>query len=138
MDLLRPDPDSICIQDIAHALSLTNRFTGHTHVPYSVAQHSHTVSMGLPTLAAHLHDAHEAFLGDISTPLKRAVPEFEILDRLWIKAIESRFGVDFSDPAIKEMDHWVLTQEFEQQFTPWDWATAKTRFLERYYELGGK
>lgn len=37
---LDPRPEDVCIEDIAHALALVNRFGGHTRVPYSVAQHS--------------------------------------------------------------------------------------------------
>lgn len=60
IDLLNPNPDQIDITDIAHHLSIINRFTGATRCPYSVAQHSLYVSMLLPeSLQLHglLHDA---------------------------------------------------------------------------------
>lgn len=71
------------IEEIAHALALINRFTGHTSRPYSVAEHSLLVlhiartegASPVAQMAALMHDAHEAFVGDVSTPVKWAVGE---------------------------------------------------------------
>ena len=71
-------PAHISIRDIAHHLALINRFNGATPLPYSVAQHSVLVADLLlearqpvhVVLAGLLHDAHEAYLGDIPTPVK--------------------------------------------------------------------
>ena len=79
-----PDPDLICIDDIAHALSNICRFTGHVKHFYSVAQHSVIVanaipdSLGVPHtnelyLQALLHDAQEYLFSDLSRPLKRSL-----------------------------------------------------------------
>ena len=73
--------NDMTILDIAHALALINRFTGHTIRPYSVAEHSLLVStiikaQGLPAcaqLAALMHDAHEAIVGDMATPSKHVL-----------------------------------------------------------------
>ena len=67
-----------CIEDIAHALAQINRFTGHAARPYSVAEHSLLVcdivrAKGLNAhaqLLALLHDAHEAYCGDVASPTK--------------------------------------------------------------------
>lgn len=78
LDLLNPDPDQIEIDDIAHHLGILPRFNGATRFPYSVAQHSLYVSMLVPDhlkLPALLHDAHEAYIGDLSTPLKNCLVE---------------------------------------------------------------
>jgi hypothetical protein len=68
-----PERSSICIEDIAHSLALTGRFGGHTVLPYSVAEHSvraaHAV-IGVYPIIALLHDATEAYVGDVITPLK--------------------------------------------------------------------
>jgi uncharacterized protein len=74
----RPAPDMIHLRDIAHHLSLINRFNGATETPYSVAQHSVLVAdlLFAKRCAPHvvmgglLHDAHEAYLGDTATPVK--------------------------------------------------------------------
>lgn len=76
---LRP----VCIEDIAHQLSLINRFHGATCRPYSVAEHSLLVcdlarDQGLPPivqLACLLHDAHEIYTNDLSSPAKRALDQ---------------------------------------------------------------
>ena len=73
-----PSPDAVVLEDVAYALAAINRFTGHTVYPYSVAQHSVAVSRYLELtgaalqvqLAGLLHDAHEAYFGDIAAPLK--------------------------------------------------------------------
>jgi hypothetical protein len=86
VDLLDPRPDTIRKHDIAFALGRTQRFNGHTEAPYSVAQHSvlvaRLVTRAMPNpsprlmLAALLHDAHEAYMGDIATPVAR-LPGFK-------------------------------------------------------------
>ena len=71
---LAPDPDLIEIGDIAQALSKICVFGGHCWEFYSVAQHSVLVSRACPAewaLEGLLHDAHVAYLGDVSPPLKR-------------------------------------------------------------------
>lgn len=80
-DLLLSRPDAICIEDIAAHLAKINRFNGATSDPYSVAQHSALVQRlaalsggdAATQLWALLHDAHEAYLGDMPTPVQRHV-----------------------------------------------------------------
>jgi len=73
VDVLKPARESIHIEDIAHALSMLCRYGGHTPEHYSVAQHSCLVAQLLePRLRIYglLHDAAEAYLGDVVSPLK--------------------------------------------------------------------
>ena len=71
-DYKGPGKTKYDIKDIAHSLSLTNRYRGHTSVPYSVAEHCVRVSRECHNdpLAGLLHDAAEAYIGDISSPQK--------------------------------------------------------------------
>jgi uncharacterized protein len=114
-DFLSPDSDTIVIEDIAIALSRINRFTGHTRVPYSVAQHSYIVSLVVPleyALQGLLHDASEAYLGDVSTPLKQLVPEYKVIERRVEEAIMRKFGLPFPlHPSIKQADLRMLVTE---------------------------
>jgi hypothetical protein len=78
IDLAAPQSSDIAIADIALALSRMPRFCGHTRRPWTGADHSMLVLQLLgddaPTdlrIAALLHDGHEAYIGDISTPLQR-------------------------------------------------------------------
>ena len=82
VNVLEPDPDTIVIGDIAWALSRMPRFNGHSipYVPYSVAQHSMQVMRDLEPHGAKiqlyglLHDAAEAYISDIPSPVKH-IPE---------------------------------------------------------------
>ena len=80
---LSPRSEDIRLSDIAHALSMTTRFTGHLDRFYSVAEHSRLVALATRHLGgdeedykqALLHDASEAYLCDIASPVKQS-PEF--------------------------------------------------------------
>ena len=157
-DLLDPKPEQICIGDIATALSRLVRFTGHS--PYSVAQHSVAVSRMVPArhaLAGLLHDSHEAYCGDVATPIKRAIgPAWRTLeDRCWA-AVAAKFGLDVTIPEeVKRADLADLSNE-KRAFLPhwprewfpmpapaggdirvWDAGEARAVFLGRFRELGG-
>lgn len=103
-DLELADPLSISSLDIAHGLSLINRFTGHTLRPYSVAEHSLlVVEIMQRELAVHepeallaglLHDAHEVYVGDVSTPLKMLLGDaWTRVERRIEAQVRQRFGV---------------------------------------------
>lgn len=127
-DLLAPTPDMVAIEDIAHHLALINRFTGATREPYSVAQHSVLCSLIVPAelrLTALMHDAAEAYVTDVSRPLKVAMRDLaiyydpdpvhvydEIAERVEA-AIGTKFGLDLVnlDPAVKHADLVMLATE---------------------------
>lgn len=127
-DPINPTPDMIDIEDIAHALSHVNRFNGHTHEPYSVAAHSlHVTSIvlrlnrrrGAATdyqllLAALLHDASEAYLCDIPSPIKPHLIGYAEIEQRLQTVIAERFGFDpayYRDPLIKRADLIALATE---------------------------
>jgi hypothetical protein len=101
---LAPRVQDIAIEDIAHALAHVCRFGGHVSSFYSVAQHSVLASRQVEpadALWALLHDASEAYLGDIPTPLKRtgAFRDYHALEALWQRTIYQRFGLTGEEPA---------------------------------------
>ena len=99
------DPRAIDIGDIAHALGMLCRFNGQCQKFYSVAEHSVHVSHEIaPDLAllGLMHDAAEAYLGDVPTPLKKSLPAFcEAEDKLML-VIADEF--DFHWPAKKSVE----------------------------------
>ena len=102
LDLLNPTPDMIDMEDIAHALAHLCRFTGHTQRFYSVAEHCvRMVQWGLPGPAALrlMHDATEAYIGDVSTPLKTLLPNYGVIELDIRNAIAERFGFGITHHA---------------------------------------
>lgn len=100
-----PRPSDIHIADITHALSHLCRFNGHCRKFYSVAEHSVLCSYIVPreyALEALLHDAVEAYCGDMVMPLKRCMPEFLALERKIDEAVRDRFGLPktMSEPVL--------------------------------------
>ena len=123
IDYNHPDPKEIDIRDIAHNLSFENRFIGKTEKPYSVAQHCVLGSylfekMGMPEFALQflLHDAAEAYVKDIPTPLKRLLGEaYLTIETAFHHAIWTRFNLaPLAKEAIKAMDLLMLAAEKEQ------------------------
>jgi hypothetical protein len=114
-DLVNPDPAMIRFHDIAHALSNLCRFTGHTRLFYSVAQHSVLVSRIVPeefAVAGLLHDAAEAYVGDVSTPLKKLLPEFNRIEKHIESLIAAHFGLsDLYPEAVRQADIVMLATE---------------------------
>ncbi len=131
-----PRPEEVFIEDIAHALALINRYTGHSREPLSVAQHSVMVSQIVPeklALYAVLHDAAEAYIGDMSRPLKECllvtgyVNVEHALERPVLKAITTRFGLTAFEKlrakgrrAIKAADDCLLATECRDLIAPLD------------------
>lgn len=103
-----------CIETIAFSLAHINRYTGHAGT-YSVATHSVLVAKMLPDhlkLAGLLHDASEAFLGDVSAPLKAIIgPEYSRLEKRYQILLGAYYGVDLFDKAIKEADYRMFATE---------------------------
>lgn len=105
-NLLNPDPTQIELGDIAHALARITRFTGHGDLLFSDAQHSVIVyDLAPPELKrwALLHDAEEAYVNDMSSPMKRAMRSisdpspYDIIVSRVRAAVSLRFGVPIED-----------------------------------------
>lgn len=120
-----PTPDMIEIDDVAHHLSHICRFTGAVNKYYSVASHSILVAYLSPPehrLQALLHDATEAYVGDVSSPLKRLISiqpdggygKYEDLARA---AICEKFNMEFELPReVKTADYHALYLESKYLF----------------------
>ena len=121
VDLVTPDPASIEIKSIAAALSKICRFGGHCPKFYSVAEHCiHATAMacadgytGDALMAVFLHDAAEAYIGDMVKPLKVTMPQYGEAERRLESAIELAFGVDLDrwEGVIKRFDRAMLKAE---------------------------
>lgn len=161
-NLLNPTADSIVIQDIAHALSMQCRFTGHTKFHYSVAQHSVYVSYFCnqeDALYGLLHDGSEAYIADINRPLKNTseLTGYKKVEKNLQKAIYNKFSLFGEEPAsVKKADLLMLATEARDLMAPMhkDWKTnginpipfkvdrmtmdeAEDLFMKRFYELTG-
>ena len=118
--LYDPQPEDIDIRDILHGLRQP-RFNGHTRLPYSVLAHScvaYTLVPEFLKMPALLHDAHEAYLGDLITPIKNMLKaETNLLETLaekFDRAIAKRFGFDwrlFKHFLLVEVDQRLLATE---------------------------
>lgn len=113
-----PHAADVCIEDVAHTLSNICRFGGHTSRFYSVAQHSVMVSKHVPgPLAIYglLHDAPEAYVGDMIRPLKEQVPQFAKIEEAVWRAVLQRFDLAHPTPAlwqyVKDADNKALVTE---------------------------
>jgi len=127
VSLLDPEPETICLQDIAASLANINRFNGHCHTQHNVADHSIAVAIAAKRfsydaqgqLAALLHDAHEAYIGDLSSPMKAYLKVHcpgviealqENFDRVIWEALCP--GVPIYDgTALKQIDDMLLNDE---------------------------
>ncbi len=162
--LTAPTADHVHWPDIAEALSKICRFNGHTQSFYSVAQHCCLVADILPLnerLFGLLHDAHEAFLGDVTSPLKMALAKlgakaaFDDLAAITDQAIYTAAGLEFPVPLAiksrvksadlltlaterrdilsdnKSVDWGCLPDPLPKQIKPWPWPKAMEQFMDR-------
>lgn len=120
-DLLNPTPAMVRIEDIAHALGNLCRFNGHTSAFYSVAQHSVIVAGAVPPderLEALLHDASEAYIGDMVRPLKRRDHFYQETEKRIMAVIAEKFGLKPMSPRIKWADERALATERRDLIAP--------------------
>lgn len=122
-EFMNPDPNIITIEDVAHALSNTCRFSGHVQKYYSVAEHSILVSRILEKqghnpylqLCGLLHDAEEAYTQDIPKPLKLILEgQYAMLSGKSAAACAKAFGVSvakFHCEPVKAADNIALKVE---------------------------
>lgn len=122
-----PKPEQIDIVDIARALSMQCRFTGHTTAFYSVAEHCFNVGEAMEKdghsardlLYGLLHDASEAYMADIASPVKQNFPEYKAAESKIQAVIFEAFGLNPVPPAmIKSYDRAALSLEAQELLPP--------------------
>jgi hypothetical protein len=148
VNVFEPDPNTLIIEDIAHALSNQPRFGGHLPKFYSVAQHSllcYQIADDQYKYDALMHDASEAYLLDMPKPIKLEMPDYNRIEDNLMYMLAKKF--DFKYPkstAVETIDHYLLNWEWNnimlkkkpthrypliKILTP---KQAKTAFLKAY------
>jgi hypothetical protein len=175
-DIFDPDVDAIDVEEIAHSLALQCRYGGHCNKFYSVAEHSFRMAMEhMPpdgvldhdadehamAMACLLHDAAEAYIGDIVHPLKKMLrvgggPVDDVEERILV-AVYTALGVPWPSISIRmavERDdrrayvaerallmppesepYFPGVEGFDWHFVGFDWSVAKRRWLEAWERL---
>ena len=155
--ITRATVDDIYIEDIAHGLSNICRYVGQCKVFYSVAEHSVRMcelapdNLKLPVL---LHDASEAYLGDLSSLVKHFLPLYKKMEDYLLNVIFAKYSIKW-DPAIKTLDEWIRAPEVLSLFpahsgwvlnrsggerdysdiVPWYPKRAEKKFLKMFKRL---
>ena len=161
---LEPKADDILIEDIAHALSFITRANGHFTQFYSVAQHciaccEEALARGYSekvALGCLLHDGSEAYIGDITRPLKKNLSRYLEIEEVLQGAIYDKYiGCEFTKEEINQIvsvDDTLLFHEFKHfateeltltteelvsnpAFKTVDFAQVEVRFKELFYKL---
>jgi len=167
---LDPRPEEFEIKDIALSLSRINRYNGHNDAPISVAQHSvQCVDLvelidGGDEEEVHrhkrymlMHDATEAYVGDMVRPLKSIIPQFgEIEAKVWEACVE-RFEIEPIDPKVVKYydnlacawekrdlctsyEHWPRMPEVPDvllRMKSWTAKQSERQFIQMFNELWG-
>ena len=162
-----PDSDKICIEDIAHALSLICRGNGHVKTFWSVGQHCINCAkeawargmLNRMALACLLHDASECYMSDIPRPFKKELPEYhkkedQLLELIYRKYLGSAL-TDAEQQQLKEIDDAMLWYDLENlldetqfgeipevhidlDYTVRSFQDVEKEYLELFYLYSGK
>lgn len=164
-----PLVEDISVIDIGHALSHICRYGGHVNSFYSVAEHSVLLSDWFLQNAASpdhvelakwalIHDAAEAYLGDIVRPIKKNIPVFKMIEDHLLTIISGIFGLPtpFIPPQVLDADTrillderavllseppqaWVIEgmQPLDVEINAWEPIQARDEWFQRCYQLFG-
>jgi len=158
-DVFNPRVEDVDIEDIAMGLANTCRFRGFVKRWYSVAEHSILMYDLLPQdlrIYGLLHDAAEAYMGDLPKPIKRGLPLIDDIETGILRCVAQKFGLQlnpFFDGRLKRMD-WELCVREAEILLPnktvgwadvaemklgkidlmgWDRIVAQEQFLDTFY-----
>lgn len=166
---LDPRPEEVHVEDIAAGLSLEYRYSGQTRTPslgITVAEHSCRLcdyasarhpENSMLIFQALMHDAPEAYVSDVTRPVKKHFPAFEMVERgIWLAVCE-RFGIEPTLPKLlEEWDRRICLDERDASMAepPEEWSTrgpklgvrfefwhplrAKEEFLQRFRRISKK
>jgi hypothetical protein len=142
IDFLNPDPNQITIEDIATGLSNQPRFAGQLPTFYSVAEHciimerlyvqhvdivntkKETITM--VSRAILLHDATEAYMCDVPTPLKNLMDDYLMIEARLDERIKKKFRISQRPDVVakvKELDTVMLKNEALARGTAINWLS---------------
>lgn len=163
-DVFTPNKDQIQTRDISHALSMLCRYGGHSRNFYSVAEHSFLMAEYFfdrkeydLARAALLHDATEAYMGDIIRPLKLRLPLYREVENTLQAMIFTKYGIPPEMPEkVKQADLRIVNDEraallHERPWSPaidalpyldveihsWFPIEAEQKFLDMFWSLFG-
>lgn len=148
VNIFDPDIDTIDLRDIANSLERIMRYNGHTERNYSVAEHLCEFALSFDTgenqLHAALHDAAEAYIGDIISPIKgvtyfkngEMLEPAEVTENRLLDAIYRKLGIDpYSRPSLAEAEQRWISRDQEltrisSNYQPGDYLTLILEILE--------
>ena len=138
-----PTPESIDIEDIAHALGMICRFNGHVQRFYSVAEHCVVMSNQVSEVAALpalLHDAAEAYVSDLALPIKPMVDGYDEMEMRIREVIEEKYRANmhwaacshYTQEEVKKADRRMLTTEMQQLMSNCEREWESTKHFDPY------
>ena len=149
VDLSNLTEEDIDVKDIAHSLSNLCRYNGHTNRFYSVAEHSVRLARyavnNLPTenelnnkvaKALLMHDATEAYVGDVIYPLKKALPEFSKFEDKIAEVINKKFGIETDEEVLKHVSNLDRRICFDEMYMMMDGRVDDALYLEGVRPIG--
>lgn len=148
IDVFDMNIEDIDIIDIAHSLSLSARWNGHTKEHYSIAEHSIWMANNASTLGEKMecliHDATEAYIVDVPTPIKRRLPEYLKVEEELNKIICEKFNVKYPfSKKLKELDRKALEFEWNNKvlnnnFKSMTPENSEKTFLNMFFDITEK
>lgn len=143
LNILNPTVDMFDIEDIAHALSQIPRFGGHLPIFYPISEHCISVAemaqkdgfSKSQIFNCLMHDASEAYICDIVTPVKRVLSNYYEVEKNLMKIISEKFNFNFENvDYVKHYDELQLKHEWRimiGEYLPVEkhWKTSKEEFL---------
>jgi 5'-deoxynucleotidase YfbR-like HD superfamily hydrolase len=142
IDIFNITIEDLNIIDISYGLSNIARFSGQVQF-YSVARHSIQVANMLPShlkLSGLLHDASEAYIGDIISPIKHRMPEYIMVENSIMNTINLKWKIEPDNMLVHQADKEVLHQEksalfYKHGYRTEDQLHTMREFLNLFHAL---